>query len=699
MKANANSYSLVSLTEKQRRRLPSILHHNPRQSEGRKTWVDNDEERIAAGNVLASVFALCMAIFVLAGSFTLAVAPRDDKGNQGLEERIAQSQLEGDVRCLRIARRADFAIAFASLGAPAQHLKLLLRLDRVVPRNSVSSNLRIFSERLHKSLTMHCDPFDPVPTLPQERCQDVALLFNGTSRQGYVHTRFTYANDYVEMGEHNRAAMLGLDGELYLEAGTTYWLTTTHFCFADAPETLAATGSDTLGFGVGTDQHLYAFANELLAFEPTASSPVATSLDACPMLINTPTPVRIFPSDAANERITWLSLSDTFLYEYGNSVLERRRTVVEVGQACAKTQPQLKHIDDLYRLDCAIIDPSWCQVEPALPFRRLADHRMRIDISQDGTEGVLRAERSDALARIPGLLSYSDGLGAAFARLLIMLLTAAVVFVRGSQNASSSRYMLEHVLDTIRCRARHSKHPTDYRWALFHNVSEIAIDAAITVVALASRVLVLVLSGATLVADQLAFVVVFESIGIVASAGHFALRYGVLKWDLAHEAPLTKLAGPMSICDVSAAVLLAFSEPPLLSNDEGRFPAVGRLLIGIMIAISVVTRCAFAAPMCGILANTVVNDKLTYQDLKGYWTVLVTGCFLWIVQGIVACVSLTALFVGPAAYAVARMQTGAVVQVIPYCLFAGLLCAGLPTVTKVALRTLEHECEEAEKES
>ena len=205
-----------------------------------------------------------------------------------------------------------------------------------MPRNSVSSNLRIFSERLHKSLTMHCDPFDPVPTLPQERCQDVALLFNGTSRQGYVHTRFTYANDYVEMGEHNRAAMLGLDGELYLEAGTTYWLTTTHFCFADAPETLAATGSDTLGFGVGTDQHLYAFANELLAFEPTASSPVATSLDACPMLINTPTPVRIFPSDAANERITWLSLSDTFLYEYGNSVLERRRTVVEVGQACAQ---------------------------------------------------------------------------------------------------------------------------------------------------------------------------------------------------------------------------------------------------------------------------------------------------------------------------------------------------------------------------
>ena len=93
----------------------------------------------------------------------------------------------------------------------------------------------------------------------------------------------------------------------------------------------------------------------------------------------------------------------------------------------------------------------------------------------------------------------------------------------------------------------------------------------------------------------------------------------MLKWDLAREAPLTKLAGPMSICDVSSAVLLAFSESPLLSNDEGRFPAVGRLLIAIMIAISVVTRCAFAAPMCRVLANTVTNDAVAYKDLRGYW--------------------------------------------------------------------------------
>ena len=666
----------------------------PRHSKGRVSWVDTDDEKAAAGEALSTAFVASLLLFVLAGVLTLGAAPRDDRDAEGLRERL-DGEANGGVLCLRAARRADYAIAFVALGAPAQHLKLLVRFDRVVPTNFAESTMRVYSERLHKSLTMHCEPFSPSRPY-EELCEDVGMLFNGTHRQRYVRTRFTYANDYVERSSNNRAALLGLDGELYLQAGTVYWLTSSHLCYAPSASSQAPYEShpDALSFSVGADQRLYSFASELQAFAPTQASPVATAIDACPGLLNEPTPVRIFPSDAANERITWLSLSDTFLYQYGNSILERRRTVLEVGQACAELTPELKHINDLYRLDCAIIDPSWCQVEPALPFRRLADHQLRIEISGDGTEGTLRAKRTEALARVPGLLSYGDGLGAAIARLCIMLLTAAVVFVRGSQNASSSRYMLEHVLDTIRCRAQNSKHPTDYRWALFHNVSEIAVDAAITLVALGSRIIVIVLGASALVADQMTFVVVVESVGAAASAAHFALRYAVLKWDLAREAPLTKLAGPMSICDVSSAVLVAFSESPLLSNDEGRFPAVGRLLIGIMIAISVVTRCAFAAPMCRVLANTVTNDEVAYKDLRGYWSVLIAATGLWIVQGVVACISTAALFVSPAAYAVSRMQTGAVVDMVPYAIFLGLLCAGLPTVTKVALRTFEHECTE-----
>jgi hypothetical protein len=481
----------------------------------------------------------------------------------------------------------------------------------------------------------------------------------------------------------------------------TYWLTTSHLCYEalqdDEPSSGEALEEDALPFVVDTSGKLMASVTDLANVPATQNAPVvvASQMDECSDMV---TRVFLFPVDAASERITWLSLSNTFLYNYGNPILLQRREVVEMGEACANVRTDVAHVNDLYRLDCAIIQASWCQTAPSLPFRRLATSRLRFDVRSDGTGGSLVAEHTEALARIPFLVSYGEGLWLAFARLLIMLLTAAVVYVRGSQNASSSRYMLEHVLDTIRCRARHSKHPINFRWALFHEKSEIAIDAAITAVALLSRILVFSFSVHMLISDQLTNVVVFESFGIAASALHFLLRYVVLKWDLAAEAPLTKLAGPMSICDVSAAVLLAFSEPPLLSDDDGKFPAVGRLLISILISISVVTRCLFAVPMCSVLANTVTNDRVAYKDLQGYVTVLVTAATLWLVQGATIVGTVCAVFVRPAAFSLVRSSTGAVYQVVPYCLFFGLLSAGLPTMTKVALRVVEHECVQVKDE-
>jgi hypothetical protein len=65
---------------------------------------------------------------------------------------------------------------------------------------------------------------------------------------------------------------------------------------------------------------------------------------------------------------------------------------------------------------------------------------------------------------------------------------------------------------------------------------------------------------------------------------------------------------------------------------------------------------------------------------------------LWGLQGATACATLSALFIGPASYSLVRATEGDAPLVIPYCLLFGLLCAGLPTMTKVSLRTFEHEC-------
>lgn len=649
----------------------------------RASWVDLPEERRAAGRTLSIVFAGSFLLIVAVGALTLLSVPLADRDFEGLEERV------DSVNCLRLARRADYPVVFVGLGAPTQWLKLVLRMDHVV--DPASDSMVLFAERMHKSQTMACTPFDP-PHPYQERCEDVAMLYNGTNRQSYVRTRFTFQNDYVEASLHNRAALVGLDGYMYLVAGTTYWITNTHLCFAPHDPD-SAVSADALPFGPGSTSTELHVSLEALRAHPATETVPAAGADQGPCAnLSYVDGARLFPVDAVAEQNSWLSLSTNFLYEYGQHILELRRESLEVGEACATLRSDLSHVHSLYRIDCDIHYPDgWCQYEPALVFRRLAQHRMRIDVAADGT-GELRASKTDALSRIPYLVSYGEGLGLAFARLLIMLLTAAVVFVRGNQNASSSRYMLGHVLDTVRCRGLKPGGPSDFRWAFEHDCMEIVVDVLITSVALLSRVLVFAFAWRTLVADNHAHVIVFELVGISSSLLHICLRYCVLKCDLAREAPLTKLGGPMSICDVAAAVLLAFADPPLLSTDDGRFAAVGRLLIALLIAIQVFTRCAFAAAMCALLANTVVNDRESYRrELRGYQPVLIIGTALWMLQGAACSASMCALFVGPAAYTMTRMFLGDT-DVVRFCIFFGLTAACLPTVTKVALRTLEHEC-------
>jgi hypothetical protein len=373
-------------------------------------------------------------------------------------------------------------------------------------------------------------------------------------------------------------------------------------------------------------------------------------------------------------------------------MLDARREAVEVGEACALLRTDLAHANALYRTDCAIFVPDvFCQTEPALVFRRLAEYRLRLDIASDGS-GELRAEQTGALSRIPFLVSYGAGLGLAFARLLIMVLTTAVVFVRGTQNASSSRHMMKHVFDTIRCRHRGPSGPNDFKWAMGYQKYDAAVDAIITAVALGSRILVLTFVWNLLVADDHARVIAFELAGITASLLHFLMRYGVLRIDLAQEAPLTKLGGPMSIVDVSAAVLLAFCDPPLLSSDEGRFAAVGRLLITILISVKVINRCTYATSMCAVLSVAVDNDRDAYRrDMYGYRTVLIVAGVLWTIQGAAAAASVAALFVGPAAYTMSRILLGSPTT-LRFTLYFGVISIGLPTLTKVGLRALESEC-------
>ena len=242
---------------------------------------------------------------------------------------------------------------------------------------------------MHKSQTMVCTPFD-LPHLYQERREDaVAMIYNGTDRQSYVRTRFTFQNDYVEASIYNRASLVGLDGYMHLVAGTTYWITNTHLCFAPH-DPASAVSDDALPFApgnsttTGTAALRVAF-DALRAHPETEAFPVADADQGACGNLSHPDGARLFPVDAAAEQNSWLSLSSNFLYEYGQNILEMRREALELGEACATLRSGiLAHIHALDGIGSTSTTPPTARDERrALVVRRLAQRRIRIDVAAD----------------------------------------------------------------------------------------------------------------------------------------------------------------------------------------------------------------------------------------------------------------------------------------------------------------------------
>ena len=345
--------------------------------------------------------------------------------------------------------------------------------------------------------------------------------------------------------------------------------------------------------------------------------PLAPAAPDCDWLVDDDeVSVRMFPGEAAEETEHWLALTNTFLYEYAQSILDGAARSWRSGRRAprrAKTS-RARMTSTGSTASCTTLHVPH---EPSVPFRRVARDRIRISIDHDGaavvyTESTLRAREDTALALLQrGALAVARppaGHGA---------------HGRRRVRARKPERQLEHV--HARARAEHGALPgrrttrcakrcacgeacEDRRTStsiseeidvsLEHTRMEIFIDGVITLTALGSRIAVLAANWLDFVADGVGYVTVFEVVGISASFLHVLLRAGAFEIDLEHESPLTKLAGPMSDLRRFQRGALVFADPPLLTTHDGRFAAVGRMLIAILISISVFSRCIFAAVIC-----------------------------------------------------------------------------------------------------
>lgn len=696
-------------------RIQSTTDDQERQScTASEAWLRTSCERRATATVAASAFSFSAACVLAIGLIALAGAGAGDV--EALGDRLAQAT------CLRATRHADYVSVLLSLGSPKQELRLLWRPDKVADG---SDQLQLWSERMHKSTTLLCENFAPGLQIAHARnCSDLALVYHGQiDKLSTTPLQFTFKSDAVAVFENSVAAQLGFDGELRLAPETTYWLTTSHLCMRDAPDILdgagsgsgtdAASGDTDAGSGSGPDIPGEALLFEYAGFEGRATarlgalrSASATAdlrlAEACAGL-GRDTVVDIFPVYAGVE-VSWLHLSSSFLRTQAYDELEARRDVVELGTACvAEHAPALARAASTYSLDCGIVATSTaCRTTPSVPFRRVAHRRLQLDVGAEllATDGLgavavavvpatLRTEPAKVLEQIPSLLPHSEGALRAFGRLFVLLLVAAVVFVRGSQNAASARFTLSRTLDRLHCRGDYA-HVSLARQLFPSSWSERVTDLSISLLALVSRTTILVTSAEALVADGVGIVVASELLGIVASAIHLTLRYAQ-QFDGVVESPLGLMAGPMSIVDVCAAVLVIFSDAPLLSDENSRFSAIGRLLISLLIAIAVFPRCHFGASVCAAMASACRNGP-DRRDLGLFQAALGVATVCWVVEGAVVSAAVCTLFVAPAAYAMSRSLVGATWP-FRYTVFLGLLCTGLPATNKVLLKVWERECE------
>ena len=83
----------------------------------RREYIYTEKEVRTASYTIGLAFLFALTTMIVTGVVALAFAPRADVDFAGLGD---------DATCLRVARRADYAIVYMDVGSPMQRVRLLL---------------------------------------------------------------------------------------------------------------------------------------------------------------------------------------------------------------------------------------------------------------------------------------------------------------------------------------------------------------------------------------------------------------------------------------------------------------------------------------------------------------------------------------------------------------------------------------------
>ena len=482
----------------------------PSVATGNHRMVRLPKERVRPAAFRAAAwFDVAVLSVIACGSLSLWISP-------GVDDSILDQKVPEDSFCFRVQRRATAAVVLMPSGSPSLVYKLGLRMDTSV--DDVEDGVVITTGSMLESKSLSCNG---------TVCVDVVLIQTGgpSSIPTPQIAKFHYASSGTYL-----SSSLGVDGEMRLVNGRTYYLTSTHFCWKEKEGDEIKGGMEEAGsvYISKFEDAFFATRQNISHSSALADSPASTfsDKDGCEPQIF----VALFPSEAVQER-TFISLNSDKLYNYDSNALEQRRKVVEVGKGCESLDD--KRAREIYESDCSLSSYFSCRTDPSLPFRRAADSKLKLQIGMDGTSAVLHAEKTVSLSQIPLLVHGSESVRIAIIRMAVLLITSAVVYIRSGQQISSPFHGFLHALKIA------SMDDHDQKFRRESGIVKVATDAAISLLALASRATVLGLAWRALLADNYSRVVVSELVGCFVSFAHLLLRYACLKFDLKKEPPLS----------------------------------------------------------------------------------------------------------------------------------------------------------------
>lgn len=586
-------------------------------------------------------------------------------------DHFSQHRLAETSTCARVTRHTNFAAVELLVGSPVNLVSLLLRMDEVVGPNETA--MRLFSNRVAESDTVSCSG-----TL----CQDVALLHmrGPSSDQVRAVVTFEYQNPTTESLTYGTAVTIDLDGELRLKSGFDYSLTATHFCWTEAVGDLHSGAEPRPGALEGAvpakivHGHLHADASGLEQTHSMRSTPAGRAqVDRlCDGGVGD---VALFPGAAADEA-RWLGLTSNRAYETSPDGVDGRRTVVEVGTRCASNNSDYTRAYSLFQLDCLSVYVS-CEVNPSVPFRRVAMDQVRLAIPADGSNtAYVFTSPDERLRSLPKLDEGDSAMYIAIVKLGLMTLAAAVTWMRASKTTSAHDQLFLHCLKMVFAAPSQKKVDAFVVWE----------DGAVGLVAMGARLAVSIWRAVTLAPDGHLRAPVAQLAATALSLVQWFMRYVVLGQK--DEAPLTKLGGSTALVDATCAVMMGFAQPPLFVNSISRFDPTARLLTALLITTMTLHRCLFAVACCGFLLSVGVR-KPQHGDVVSA-TCAVLALVAWLLQTASVAVLIADLFCLPLAHSMARSVDGGWVE-ISMAIFAATTAAGLPQLMQtVSYLAVEH---------